>query len=209
MSLPMAMGMGISGSAVHRRRHPGLLGQPHARARRAMDAYGAMTPFCRCHNEAGERDQYPWSFGPGVEKRSRAALELRYRLLPYIYSAFVRAARPANRSSAPSCTTFNRQARARNGRRLPVRRRAPGRTGARAGTDGSSRVPASGNLGRLVHGRATPGRQFITASARSTEFRSSRAAGRIIPSYATAPRSTMDHHPEAIDLHVVDSGRRR
>lgn len=37
------------------------------------------------------RDQYPWAFGEAVLDIARNAIKLRYRLLPYIYSAFVRA----------------------------------------------------------------------------------------------------------------------
>jgi alpha-glucosidase len=36
-------------------------------------------------------DQYPWSFGADTEKLCSAALSLRYRLLPYLYSAFIEA----------------------------------------------------------------------------------------------------------------------
>ena len=91
MSIPMAMGMGVSGQPFIGADIPGFSANPTPELAVRWMQYGAMTPFCRCHNEAGERDQYPWSFGPGVEKRNRAALELRYRLLPYIYSAFFRA----------------------------------------------------------------------------------------------------------------------
>ena len=39
----------------------------------------------------GQIDQYPWSFGPEVLDRVRAAVQLRYRLMPYLYAAFVEA----------------------------------------------------------------------------------------------------------------------
>jgi alpha-glucosidase len=74
MGIPMAMGMGISGQPFIGADIPGFSANPTPELAVRWMQYGAMTPFCRCHNEAGERDQYPWSFGPGVEKRNRAAL---------------------------------------------------------------------------------------------------------------------------------------
>jgi alpha-glucosidase len=49
-------------------------------------------PFCRNHAAAGTARQEPWAFGPQVESVYRAALTLRYRLLPYLYSLFHEAA---------------------------------------------------------------------------------------------------------------------
>src|SRR5207302_6238884 len=53
---------------------------------------GTLASFCRNHNETGNIDQYVWSFGEAIEELSRQAISLRYRLLPYIYAAFMRAA---------------------------------------------------------------------------------------------------------------------
>jgi alpha-glucosidase len=39
----------------------------------------------------GDVDQYAWSWGEAILGQARRAIELRYRLLPYIYSAFVTA----------------------------------------------------------------------------------------------------------------------
>ena len=92
---------GHLGPALRRRRHPRLRRRARRRSSpRAGSQYGALTPFCRCHNKIGDADQYPWSFGPGVEAIAPRALELRYRLLPYLYTAFVARARAARRSSA-------------------------------------------------------------------------------------------------------------
>ncbi len=45
---------------------------------------GALYPFARTHSMWGKR-QEPWRFGRRVEAIARAALELRMRLLPYLY----------------------------------------------------------------------------------------------------------------------------
>ncbi len=62
--------------------------------------WGVFQPFCRGHSAMGTIDQEPWVFGPEVEKVARRMIELRYQLLPYIYTAFVEAAEsgaPVNR----------------------------------------------------------------------------------------------------------------
>ncbi len=53
---------------------------------------GCLMPYFRVHSAHGTRDQEPYAFGPAVESIARAALELRYRLLPYFYTLFAEAA---------------------------------------------------------------------------------------------------------------------
>jgi alpha-glucosidase len=49
---------------------------------------GIFYPFCRTHssNLSGRRE--PWRFGEKVEEIARKYIQLRYRLLPYLYSLF-------------------------------------------------------------------------------------------------------------------------
>ncbi len=47
--------------------------------------FGAFSPLCRPHGDRTELRE-PWQFGPRCEEICRKYLELRYRLLPYIYS---------------------------------------------------------------------------------------------------------------------------
>ena len=50
---------------------------------------GVLYPFMRTHYSHEETDQQePWSFGPETEAVAKAAIELRYRLMPTLYSAF-------------------------------------------------------------------------------------------------------------------------
>ncbi|MDB5012448.1 MAG: alpha-glucosidase, partial [Daejeonella sp.] len=42
----------------------------------------------RAHSAGDTREREPWSFGPEFEAINRKYIELRYRLLPYIYAAF-------------------------------------------------------------------------------------------------------------------------
>jgi len=50
--------------------------------------FGAMLPFARGHTNKANGDKEPWAFGPEVERTCRAALERRYRLIPYLYTLF-------------------------------------------------------------------------------------------------------------------------
>ena len=52
---------------------------------------GAVSPFFRGHVQMGVDNQEPWAFGTEVEDISRNMLELRYRLLPYLYSLMAEA----------------------------------------------------------------------------------------------------------------------
>jgi len=204
MGIPMAMGMGVSGQPFIGADIPGFSANPTPELAVRWMQYGAMTPFCRCHNEAGERDQYPWSFGPGVEKRNRAALELRYRLLPYIYSAFVRASETGEPIQRPLVFDFQNDRHAREtddaylfGEALLV---AP--------------VFEPGQMARHVYlpngtwvdwetGECHAGEQFITSAAPLDRIPVFARGGRVIPMYASAPSSTMDHYPEVLELHVI------
>jgi alpha-glucosidase len=64
---------------------------------------GAFTPFFRIHAALNTKEQDPWSFGEDVEEVCKSYIELRYRLLPYLYSTFYETTRtglPVARSLA-------------------------------------------------------------------------------------------------------------
>src|SRR5690606_8090541 len=44
--------------------------------------------FMRAHSAGDTPEREPWSFGTEYEAINRKFIELRYRLMPYIYSAF-------------------------------------------------------------------------------------------------------------------------
>lgn len=52
---------------------------------------GVFSPFCRNHKGCGEAAGEPWAYGDEAEAISRNYIELRYRLLPYLYAAFYEA----------------------------------------------------------------------------------------------------------------------
>ncbi|MBU2994887.1 glycoside hydrolase family 31 protein [Cellulophaga baltica] len=51
---------------------------------------GIFHPFCRVHSSGDHGDQEPWSFGEEVTDIVRKYIELRYQLLPYLYTMFYR-----------------------------------------------------------------------------------------------------------------------
>src|SRR5205807_3016107 len=52
---------------------------------------GALMPFCRNHNAIKNPDQEPWAFGEPYEGAYRQAVEIRYTLLPHLYTLFQQA----------------------------------------------------------------------------------------------------------------------
>jgi alpha-glucosidase (family GH31 glycosyl hydrolase) len=51
---------------------------------------GAFYPFARNHNQIGKIDQEPYALGPIVLTASHLSLKLRYSLLKFYYSLFIR-----------------------------------------------------------------------------------------------------------------------
>lgn len=49
---------------------------------------GVFHPFCRVHSSGDHGDQEPWSFDDEVTNIVRKFVEIRYQLLPYLYTAF-------------------------------------------------------------------------------------------------------------------------
>jgi alpha-glucosidase len=80
--------MGLSGIPFVGMDIGGFTGNPSKELFARWISIGALTPFCRAHVSAGNKDQEPWSFGEQVEEISRNYIQLRYNLMPYIYSKF-------------------------------------------------------------------------------------------------------------------------
>ena len=76
-------GMGFTGVDIG-----GFAEQPTPELFARWIQLGVFSPFCRVHSSGHHGDQEPWSFGPEVEAISKKFIELRYTLLPYIYTMF-------------------------------------------------------------------------------------------------------------------------
>jgi alpha-glucosidase len=204
MSLPMAMGLGISGQPFVGADAGGFMRHSHAELLARWMQQAAFSPFYRNHSCIDNVDQYPWSFGPGVEKICREALELRYRLLPYLYTAFMQASasglpvqRPLILDWQADRNTWELDDQYLFGEHLLV---AP--------------VLAPGQFQRAVYlpqgswrnwhtGEMHAGGQYVTVAAPMESIPVFARAGYVIPVLPQAPHSTLRYHPEQIDLHVT------
>ncbi len=80
--------LGVSGYAFAGADVGGFVGCPDADLLVEWTELAAFQPFFRNHSMKDSCRREPWVHGPAVEARIRAAVERRYRLLPYLYSAF-------------------------------------------------------------------------------------------------------------------------
>ena len=78
-------GVSFSGSDIG-----GFIGKPTPEMFLRWIQLAIWHPFCRVHSSQDDGAQEPWSFGEEVRELFRAAVELRYQLLPYHYTAFYR-----------------------------------------------------------------------------------------------------------------------
>jgi alpha-glucosidase len=86
MSTPMLLSMGICGYSLVGDDIGGFAGTPTADLLTRWIEVGAFNPIYRDHTAKGTADQEPWVHGPEHEMIRRHYIELRYQLLPYIYT---------------------------------------------------------------------------------------------------------------------------
>ncbi|MDH4057543.1 MAG: glycoside hydrolase family 31 protein [Cyclobacteriaceae bacterium] len=95
--------LGLTGVAFSGYDIGGFVGNTDEKLFARWISIGAFSPFFRGHTMINTRDCEPWAFGERVEEISRNYINLRYRLLPYLYSLFHDASKtgmPINRSLA-------------------------------------------------------------------------------------------------------------
>ncbi|HEX6899188.1 MAG TPA: glycoside hydrolase family 31 protein [Thermoanaerobaculia bacterium] len=85
-SIPMLLGMGISGLPYVGADIGGFVGGPTPELYTRWLQAGVFSPFMRTHAAKGSPDREPWSFGERHEEINRRAIELRYELLPHLYN---------------------------------------------------------------------------------------------------------------------------
>jgi alpha-glucosidase len=151
----------------------------------------------------GNVDQYAWSWGETVLAHARAALELRYRLLPYLYAAFVHAAETGAPVQRPLVFEHQDDPLVRDiddeyllgGDLLVAPVTQPGQTARQV------YLPA----GEWYHwhtGERFAGGAYVLAPTPMDRIPLYARAGAVIPMWPDAPATTAGHHPEAIELHV-------
>lgn len=92
-SLPLLMGLGLSGFSFVGADIGGFAGYPSGELFTRWLQAAVFSPFMRAHTEQSTPDQDPWSFGERYEAVNRRAIELRYELLPQIYTVMEEASR--------------------------------------------------------------------------------------------------------------------
>jgi alpha-glucosidase len=85
-SLPMLLGLSVSGFPFVGADIGGFCEVPSAELFTRWLQAGVFYPFMRAHTQIGTPDQEPWSYGEAHERLNRRAIELRYELLPHLYS---------------------------------------------------------------------------------------------------------------------------
>ncbi len=90
-AVPMLLGLSISGVSMVGSDTGGFQEDASAQLYARWFSFAAFTPYFRSHTADDTRPHEPWSFGQNVLDISRHYLQLRYSLLPYIYTAFFRA----------------------------------------------------------------------------------------------------------------------
>jgi len=97
VSVPMCLALGITGLTYSGADVGGFFGNPDAELMTRWYQVGVFYPFFRGHAHLETKRREPWLFGEPATTHIRAALRLRYQLLPTTYTLF----RAANVSGAP------------------------------------------------------------------------------------------------------------
>lgn len=92
LMIPMVLNMNLSGAPLTGADVGGFRGDTNAELLTRWMQAGALMPFYRNHTAIDTVAQEPWAFGEPYERIMRAAIELRYRLMPYLYAQVAKAA---------------------------------------------------------------------------------------------------------------------
>ncbi len=87
LTIPMVLGLGLSGIGFTGPDVGGFSGVPDGELFTRWVQMAAFMPFFRAHTAKGTPDQEPWSYGEPYLSIVRRFIQLRYELLPYLYSA--------------------------------------------------------------------------------------------------------------------------
>jgi alpha-glucosidase len=203
VSIPMAAGLGISGQTFVGADIGGFAGNCTAELYLRWMQYGTLTPFCRNHSEIGNVDQYAWSWGEVVENLVREAVRLRYRLLPYLYTAFLRASETGEPVQRP--LVFDHQYDAVTSDLDDEYLFGPDLLVAPVISPGATSrqvyLPA-GDWYDWHTDELLAGQRFVIAPTPMNRIPIFARGGAVVPLWPEAPPSTAGYHPETIELHV-------
>ena len=203
VSIPMAGGFGLSGQPFVGADVGGFFGSSSSELFLRWMQYGVLTPFCRNHTVTGTVDQYAWAWGEVVRDLVRAAVELRYRLLPYLYAAFLTAAETGAPVQRPLVFDHQHDATVRDlddqfllGPDLLV---APV---VEAGTTARHVYLPAGTWYDWHSGERVAGGRFVLVPTPMDRIPLYARGGAVVPLWPHAPASTAGHHPTAVELHL-------
>lgn len=113
VSVPMSITLGLSGQPFNGPDIGGFCENATAELLADWTAIGVYFPFVRNHCIDNARAQEPWAFDEQTLDVCRTAINRRYRLLPYIYTAFREAATTGMPVMRPAFMADNRDERLR------------------------------------------------------------------------------------------------
>lgn len=93
LTIPMLLTMGLNGQSMVGADVGGFVDAPTPELYARWLQAACLTPIMRSHTVTGTPDQEPFSYGDGYADLNRATIELRYELMPYLYTQFEQAER--------------------------------------------------------------------------------------------------------------------
>jgi alpha-glucosidase len=203
LSIAMGAGFGISGQAFVGADVGGFEGNTQPELFLRWMQYGTLTPFCRNHSMLDNVDQYAWAFGTVIEDQVRTAIELRYRLLPYLYACFLTASETGAPVQRPLVFDHQYDGTVRDlddqyllGPDLLV---APV---VQPGTTARQVYLPAGDWYDWHSDALVGGSRFHLAATPMDHIPVYARGGAVIPMWPEAPASTDGHHPTLLELHV-------
>jgi len=106
VSVQISISMGLSGQQIFGHDIGGFLGSPTPELFIRWLQFGSFNGLFRTHSVNTSEPREPWAFGAPFTDMIRTVIEARYRLLPYTYSLFERAARNGTPALAPTVFYF-------------------------------------------------------------------------------------------------------
>jgi len=110
LTIPMVMNLGLSGMAFTGADVGGFNGVPSADLFTRWLQMSVFLPFLRTHTHLNDPDQEPWTWGEPHLSINRTWIEHRYRLLPYLYTAFWQCAESGLPIARPLLLAFQEDA---------------------------------------------------------------------------------------------------
>lgn len=112
LTVPMLTNMSVSGVPFVGADVGGFNGTPSAELYTRWLQAAVLTPFLRTHSAIDTEQREPWTWGGEFERINKETIELRYRLLPYIYTLFAQSEADGTPPLRPLWFEYPRDAKA-------------------------------------------------------------------------------------------------